>query len=368
MSLSLSRICLLSAFLFASSCLAAVSASAQEWPARPMTAIVPLGAGSASDLIARVVMEQVGRQLGQPIVVENRPGAGGTIGANAVAKSAPDGYTILVYGALNTAHALYSKLPYDTFADFIPVTSLGQQPLVIVTAPSKGFKTLAEMVAAGKARPGSLNYSSAGVGSASHFGGERLRTTAGFEAQHIPFKGAAEAVTDVVADRSDFSVQLTATTLAAHSRRQACSACGEFAQTRFQPAGCSDHDRNGPAAGIDLSVLYRCVFAGGNPARGRRQTLSRDRQGAGTACGASAFRTARCRADAGYTRGICEILSRRCGVDGSAGESREDSDAINAPALSHADAAKWRPAAYDRLVSIRARLSAHPPGGGLVPA
>ena len=178
-----------------------------------MTAIVPLGAGSASDLIARVVMEQVGRQLGQPIVVENRPGAGGTIGANAVAKSAPDGYTILVYGALNTAHALYSKLPYDTFADFIPVTSLGQQPLVIVTAPSKGFKTLAEMVAAGKARPGSLNYSSAGVGSASHFGGERLRTTAGFEAQHIPFKGAAEAVTDVVADRSDFSVQLTATTL-----------------------------------------------------------------------------------------------------------------------------------------------------------
>jgi tripartite-type tricarboxylate transporter receptor subunit TctC len=178
-----------------------------------MTAIVPLGAGSASDLIARVVMEQVGRQLGQPVVVENRPGAGGTIGANAVAKSAPDGYTILVYGALNTAHALYSKLPYDTFADFIPVTSLGQQPLVIITAPAKGFKTLGEMVTAGKTKPGSLNYSSAGVGSASHFGGERLRTTAGFEAQHIPFKGAAEAVTDVVAERSDFSVQLTATTL-----------------------------------------------------------------------------------------------------------------------------------------------------------
>ena len=202
------------AILFlASTCFVSASANAQDWPTRPITAIVPLGAGSASDLIARVVMEQVGRQLGQPVVVENRPGAGGTIGANAVAKSAPDGYTVLVYGALNTAHALYSKLPYDTFADFIPVTSLGQQPLVIVTAPSTGFKTLAEMVAAGKARPGSLNYSSAGVGSASHFGGERLRTTAGFEAQHIPFKGAAEAVTDVVADRSDFSVQLTATTL-----------------------------------------------------------------------------------------------------------------------------------------------------------
>ena len=212
--MSLCKIRRLSAiFLLASSCFALVSANAQDWPTRPITAIVPLGAGSASDLIARVVMEQVGRQLGQPVVVENRPGAGGTIGANAVAKSAPDGYTVLVYGALNTAHALYSKLPYDTFADFIPVTSLGQQPLVIVTSPAKGFKTLAEMIAAGKAKPGSLNYSSAGVGSASHFGGERLRTTAGFEAQHIPFKGAAEAVTDVVADRSDFSVQLTATTL-----------------------------------------------------------------------------------------------------------------------------------------------------------
>jgi tripartite-type tricarboxylate transporter receptor subunit TctC len=199
--------------LLASITWTATSAQAQDWPSRPMTVIVPLGAGSASDLIARVVMEQVGRQLGQPVVVENRPGAGGTIGANAVAKSAPDGYTILVYGALNTAHALYSKLPYDTFADFIPVASLGQQPLVIITSPAKGYKSLTEMIAAGKAKQGSLNYTSAGVGSASHFGGERLRTSAGFEAQHIPFKGAAEAVTDVVAERGDFSVQLTATTL-----------------------------------------------------------------------------------------------------------------------------------------------------------
>ena len=188
-------------------------ARAQDWPTRNITAVVPLGAGSASDLIARVVMDQVSKQVGQPVVVENRPGAGGTIGANAVAKSDPDGYTMLVYGALNTAHALYSKLPYDTFNDFTPVIALGQQPLVIVTSPGKGYKTLADLIAAGKAKPGSLNYSSAGVGSASHFGGERLRTTGGFQAQHLPFKGAAEAVTDVVADRSDFSVQLTATTL-----------------------------------------------------------------------------------------------------------------------------------------------------------
>lgn len=194
-------------------CLTVGTALAQDWPSKSITVVVPLGAGSASDIITRLVMDQVSKQVGQPIVVENRPGAGGTIGANAVAKSAPDGYTMLAYGALNTAHAMHSKLPYDTFNDFVPVISLGQQPLVIVTSPGKGYKTLKDMIAAGKAKPGSLNYSSVGVGSASHFGAERLRTTAGFEAQHIPFKGAADAVTDVVADRSDFSVQLTATTL-----------------------------------------------------------------------------------------------------------------------------------------------------------
>jgi tripartite-type tricarboxylate transporter receptor subunit TctC len=191
----------------------AAPASAQDWPTRNITVIVPLGAGSASDIIARVVMEQVGKQLGQNVIVENRPGAGGTIGANMVAKSAPDGYTVLIYGALASAHALYSKLPYDTLADFIPIAALGQQPLVVVASPAKGYRTLGDLIAAGKAKPGALNYSTAGVGSASHFGAERLRASAGFEAQHIPFKGAAEAVTDVVAGRSDFSVQLPATTL-----------------------------------------------------------------------------------------------------------------------------------------------------------
>src|SRR5262245_57341775 len=117
---------------------AAHPASAQDWPNRTITVVVPLGAGSASDIIARAVMEQLGKQLGQTIVVENRPGAGGTTGANAVAKAAPDGYTILVYGALATAHALHARLPYDTLGDFAPIIPLGQQPLVIVSAPSKG--------------------------------------------------------------------------------------------------------------------------------------------------------------------------------------------------------------------------------------
>jgi len=194
-------------------CALAIPASAQDWPTHTINVIVPLGAGSASDILARVVMEQVGKQLGQSAVVENRPGAGGTIGANMVAKAAPDGHTILVYGALASAHALHDKLPYDTVNDLIPVASLGQQILVIIASPAKGYKTLGDLVAAAKAKPGALNYSSAGIGSASHKGAERLRASAGFEAQHIPFKGAAEAVTDVVAGRSDFSVQLPSTTL-----------------------------------------------------------------------------------------------------------------------------------------------------------
>jgi tripartite-type tricarboxylate transporter receptor subunit TctC len=188
-------------------------ASAQDWPARNVTVVVPLGAGSASDIMARVVSDQLSRQLNRTFVVENRPGAGGTIGAAAVARSAPDGYTILAYGALSTANALYSKLAYDTLNDFIPVIAFGIQPLVIVSSPGKGYKTLGDLIAAGKAKPGSLNYSSAGAGSASHFAGERLRVSAGIQAQHVTFKGAAEAVTEVVAGRIDFSPQLPTTTL-----------------------------------------------------------------------------------------------------------------------------------------------------------
>ena len=193
--------------------MAATVASAQEWPSRNVTIVVPLAAGSASDISARVVADQLGKQLNRTFVVENRPGAGGTTGAGMVAKAAPDGHTILAYGALSTAQALYAKLPYDTLNDFIPITALGQQAQAITTAPSKGYKTLQDMIAAGKAKPGTLNYSSAGVGSASHFAAERLLVAAGFTAQHIPFKGSGEALREIVAGRVDFSVQSFATTV-----------------------------------------------------------------------------------------------------------------------------------------------------------
>src|SRR5262249_40976384 len=153
------RRAVLSAFLLIT---AITAAPAQDWPSRNVTVVVPVPAGVASDIIARVVFEQVGRQVGHTFVVENRVGAGGSIGGNSVAKAAPDGHTILVWGSIAAANALYTKLPYDTLRDFTPVAALGQTPLVVVTSAGH-FKSLSDLVATAKANPGKLNYASDGV-------------------------------------------------------------------------------------------------------------------------------------------------------------------------------------------------------------
>jgi tripartite-type tricarboxylate transporter receptor subunit TctC len=186
-------------------------AAAQEWPTHNVTVVVPVPAGVASDIISRVVFEQVGKQVGQTFVVENRVGAGGTIGANMVAKSAPDGHTILVYGSIAAANALYTKLPYNTLNDFTPTVAFGQTPLVVITGQGR-YKTLAELVAAAKAKPGVLNYSTVGVGSAAHFGAARLAVSAGLDVQHIPFKGG-EWLTEIIAGRIDFAVSPVTTAI-----------------------------------------------------------------------------------------------------------------------------------------------------------
>jgi tripartite-type tricarboxylate transporter receptor subunit TctC len=177
-------------------------ARAQAWPNKPITVVVPFTPGTAVDISARVVMDEVSRQVGQPVVVENRGGAGSTIGTNVVAKAAPDGHTILVSGSMASAHAMFANLPYDTLRDFTGVISLGLQPLVIVASPDKGFKTLADLIKAAKS--GSATYASAGIGSATHLALERFRLSAGFQAQHIPFRGAPEGLREVIAGRVDF--------------------------------------------------------------------------------------------------------------------------------------------------------------------
>ena len=180
-------------------------ALAQTWPSKPIRAIIPFAAGSATDVVPRVVFEPLSAQLGQPIVVENRGGAGTTIGAALVAKAEADGYTLL---ATSSAHTLvptvYPSAPYDTAADFAAVVSLGSGPNVLVVSPAKDFKTAQDLVAAAKARPGSFNFASAGVGSATHLSAERFRMAAGFDAVHIPFRGGAEAITEVLAGRAEF--------------------------------------------------------------------------------------------------------------------------------------------------------------------
>ncbi|HTP94467.1 MAG TPA: tripartite tricarboxylate transporter substrate binding protein [Burkholderiales bacterium] len=186
-------------------CAASAAATAQVWPSRTVQAISPFTAGSANDVVARVVLEAVSRQLGQAFVVENRPGAGGSIGAEFVAKAAPDGYTILLNSAsLSSQVALRNDLKYDPVRDFAPVAMLGISPSVLVAAPSKGWKSVADLVAAAKAKPSDFTFASAGPGSASHMAAERLRLAANIDVRHIPFRGPVEAFTEVISGRVDF--------------------------------------------------------------------------------------------------------------------------------------------------------------------
>src|SRR5262245_23399837 len=177
---------------------------AQAWPVKPIRVIVPLTAGSATDVMARLVMDQVSAQVAQPMIVENRPGAGNTIGMSAVAKAEPDGYTILANSSSHTVTAATrSNLGFE-MTDLAAVIPLGNMPVVMVVNPSKGYKRLGDFVAAAKAKPNTVNYASAGAGNSSHLNGERFRLAAGFEAVHLPFKGAPEALTEVIAGRADF--------------------------------------------------------------------------------------------------------------------------------------------------------------------
>ena len=178
-------------------------ALAQKWPARPIRAIVPFSAGSTIDVIGRIVLDPLSAALGQSIVVENRGGAGGSIGTALVAKAEPDGHTILIHASAHSAApAVYPKLPYDPALDFSAVVVFGSVPTVTVISPAKGIKTLKELVEA--ARKGSFTFASAGVGSATHWAAERLRLSAGFNAVHVPFRGGPEALTEVMTGRVDF--------------------------------------------------------------------------------------------------------------------------------------------------------------------
>ena len=192
------------------SCVAAIAAApgafAQGgYPNKPIRVIVPFAAGSTTDIIARAITDKMSASMGQMLVIDNRGGASGTIGQQAVATAAPDGYTIMIHSSSHTVSpSTFAKLPFDTVADFAGVTPISTLPNALVISPSKNIKTLKELVAAAKAKPGSINFDSAGQGSATHLNAEKFKLAAKIDAVNVPFKGSAEAVTEVVAGRVDY--------------------------------------------------------------------------------------------------------------------------------------------------------------------
>jgi tripartite-type tricarboxylate transporter receptor subunit TctC len=215
--------------------MAAAAADAQQWPTRPIRVISPFAAGSASDTVGRVVLDQVSQNLGQPVIIEVRPGAGGTLGFANVARADPDGYTLVTSSSsMATESVLHKTLPYDPVGDFVPVALFGIQPNVLVASVQSGFKTVADLVAAAKAKPGTLTFASAGIGSSSHMAAERLRLAAKIDVRHIPFRETG--ITEVMAGRVDFYfIPLAAATAALGSGKLAVLAVSSPARIPLLP-------------------------------------------------------------------------------------------------------------------------------------
>ena len=182
--------------------LLAASASAQTFPNKALRWVVPSAPGDGSDITGRIIAERVSRELGQQVLIDNKPGAGGVLGSETVAKSPADGYTMIVgnAGSHGINAAIYTKLNYDVARDFVPVALFCSAPNVMVASPGTPAKTVAEFVAYAKANPGKLNYASGGIGSSSHLSAELLKSLGGFDMTHVPYKGAAPAVNAVMAN------------------------------------------------------------------------------------------------------------------------------------------------------------------------
>lgn len=181
--------------IFASMVFLTVSAGAQDYPTKPVLVIIPFTAGSATDFVGRTVAKKLSEMWGQPVEVENHPGAGGTVGTGVVAKAPADGYTLLEYSsAFTVSPSLHKNLPYDPMKDFIDIAPLVGQPLALVVGTSSGLKSIADLVAQAKAKPGEIKFGTPGIGSAAHLPAERFKIEAGIEVVHIPFKGGPETI------------------------------------------------------------------------------------------------------------------------------------------------------------------------------
>ena len=199
-----------STLALAASLLATLSlpAVAQEaWPNKPVRLVVPFAPGGSTDVIARLLGQKLSALWGQPVVVENRAGAGGNVGADAVAKAAPDGYTLLMAsGSITINPAIYKKMPFDTQKDLAPITNVTEGPMLVVVQDGSPYKSLKDLIAAAKAKPGTINFASAGVGSQVHLAGENFANAAGIDLQHVPYKGEALGYNDLIAGQVQMMV------------------------------------------------------------------------------------------------------------------------------------------------------------------
>ncbi len=179
--------------------LAASLAQAQAWPSRPVKLVVPFSPGGFTDVVARILGQKLTESLGQPVVIENKPGAGSTIGSDYVAKSKPDGYTLVMVSTTQVSSPwLYKSMPYDVFKDFTPIMKLVEGPYVLIANPKLPVKSVADLLALAKAQPGKLDYASSGNGSAQHLVGAMFATMGGVQINHVPYKGSGQAMQDIV--------------------------------------------------------------------------------------------------------------------------------------------------------------------------
>jgi tripartite-type tricarboxylate transporter receptor subunit TctC len=251
------------AVLLGTACLAA---AAQSWPARPIRLMVPYPAGGGADLLARAVAQPLSEALGQPIVIDNRAGANGIIGTDAVAKAAPDGYTLLLgnIGPNAINQALYSRLPYDCVKDFAPIAELATTPHVLAVNPSVPARSVKELVALAKAQPGQLTYASTGVGGSPHMAGELFDLMAGVQMRHIPYKGASPANADLMGGQVSMAFN-TLPPLLPQIRAGKLRAIAVTTPQRVPVLPDVPTIAEGGVAGYDVSTWYGLLAPAGTP-------------------------------------------------------------------------------------------------------
>ena len=253
----------LAAFLLAA---LAGQASAQDWPQRPLRMLIGFGAGGGTDILARIVAPAMGMTLGQPVVIENRPGAGGSIAANQVAKSAPDGYTAFL---LNNGHAVSAvmirSLPFHPVDDFQAVSMVATMPLVILAGPRAGFGSLQGLIDVARLNPDKLNLASVGIGSTQHFAAELLFNSAAIRVVHVPYKGTPNAVAATISNETQLLVE-TVGPVIGQIRGQAVQALAVTSATRFPGLPNVPTVAEAGLPGYDVTTWYALVFPAKTPA------------------------------------------------------------------------------------------------------